>query len=312
MRYSSRPELGGSCPEAKRTVDRSQLTSRNGCDRRSQNLLIFAAVENKKMAAPPPAVDGENHRPIAWLSPIAGSLHEVRALVRPDQAEAGNRLAGQRLAANPVWLLGRSEAAEHAVVAGFAVAKRQEEEFAGESAPAGRVRFDGEHGSGGVAGDRCCQGGDGLAVVRRPQVEKVGRFDFASIQRAYARAGEANHVGFPVTGLENECVGEDPPDIAWLNVAAMRRRLPAPEPIPIIVEFTRRRVLHEALPRYARADNPILLPTRPAREPHCAGSAQPRLLVSAWLVSLQAPCQALRRRGGHPIVGVARGSLIRD
>src|SRR5579871_3213536 len=108
MRYSSRPELGRSCPEANRSVDRSQLTSRNGCDHRSQELLIFAAVENKEMAAPPPAVDGKHDRCIAGLRPIVRPAHEVRALVRPDQAEAGDRLAGHRLAANPIRLLGRS------------------------------------------------------------------------------------------------------------------------------------------------------------------------------------------------------------
>lgn len=96
------------------------------------------------MTAPPPVVDGQHDRAIGGLRPIARPPHEVRALVWPNQAKAGYRLAGHRLAADPVRLLGRREAAEQAIITRLAVPKRQEKELANEAAAACRARFDGE------------------------------------------------------------------------------------------------------------------------------------------------------------------------
>jgi hypothetical protein len=130
----------------------------------------------------------------------------------------------------------------HAFIARF---ERQEQEFeinrfAGAVA-AGRPSDRADA----LVGEDRKQTGDDGAAVGRPQPQKRFAFEFAVEQRAYPRPGEPDRVPVCRFEREDEGIAERAANGARFDLGTLRCRAAAALPLPIVVEFAARRVLHE-------------------------------------------------------------------
>src|SRR5665213_1054169 len=155
-----------------------------------------------------------------WAQRLSGGLADARIIgsapakfgsrVRPNETEAGDCLALDRLIAQPVGLLQRGEAAKNTVECGTAVEERQEQQLRRDRLVTHCPRLYRHNGGGAVLGDGGGKRLDGGPVLVLPQVEEIRALQFPAIERADTGTGEAHDIILAIGDLEDEGVGEHP------------------------------------------------------------------------------------------------------